>query len=419
MKKDNIKKGDISVEQIIKVVIFIAVLVIVFLGTSYLYGKEINWLSWLPGFDSTKTPTGIYMIRYDTASRGVQSYDGATWEDFENDVNTGQGIFNLGGELLTDIALRRDFEGFYYGEGEKNAPKRFKNNWFYVLGFDVTGESYSEITPYPFMGKTGYVVAREYTNSINIAMPENRRFGNRYFIFTAEGEAYYKDAPKTCCNGVGFSNEAAKFDITSSSPTSDKCKIVVSENVMNGEPDISANTFITKDVVEHLKRIDGIEVDCDRWAGFSSKELIKNKYNLIDYGTGIVQLFYFGGNDKLNGEPVDIWFERRITLSQAAGVELKETFNYFIWTVNYKLDTSYTKWDSLNGNIDDKRKFVEDWKKSILVKPIKLSSFKDGEVSPETESFKYYCGKLYDGRYIVVDLGIEVKEKDVCGGNLT
>src|SRR3989344_6419304 len=117
MKKDNIKKGDISVEQIIKVVIFIAVLVIVFLGTSYLYGKEINWLSWLPGFDSTKTPTGIYMIRYDTASRGVQSYDGATWEDFENDVNTGQGIFNLGGELLTDIALRRDFEGFYYGEG--------------------------------------------------------------------------------------------------------------------------------------------------------------------------------------------------------------------------------------------------------------------------------------------------------------
>src|SRR3989338_4335504 len=127
MKKDNIKKGDISVEQIIKVVIFIAVLVIVFLGTSYLYGKQISWLGWLPGFNNTKTATGIYMIRYDTASRGVQSYDGATWEDFERSKDGAYGVFNLGGELLTDIALRRDFEGFYYGEGEKNAPKRFKN----------------------------------------------------------------------------------------------------------------------------------------------------------------------------------------------------------------------------------------------------------------------------------------------------
>jgi len=430
MKKDNIKKGDITISQLIKMAIFIAVFVIVFLGTTSLYGKEINWLSWLPGFDSTKTPTGIYVIRYDTASRGVQSYDGATWEDFENDVNTGQGIFNLEDKRLTDVDLKRDFEGFYYDEAwrDEHEVNRGPNNkiagWPYIVGFEKNKNG----IPYLNKDERGYVVIRDKRKNTAYSYQPSQEYKLGYYTYSPSGKLYYK-SPMTCCDEKNYDQ---KFTFSAALIDKNSGTVQVNKNILDGIIEFETGKFITTDVLNHLKRLNGIKLINEN--EFYYDELLKKDYQTIFYGSvdvidfmdppynqhpfnywTFISQFYYYGIDKEKGEPVDIWIVQHNYYSS----EKKEVTSkgYLIYTSIHSA-IQYDLISNPDSSEQEMIKWVNDWKNSIFVKPIGINVYKDEKANSDKE-IKYYCGKLYDGRYIVVDLGIEVKKEDVCGGNLT
>lgn len=414
MKKDDIKKGDISVEQIIKVVIFIAVLVIVFLGTSYLYGKQISWLGWLPGFNSTKNPTGIYMIRYDTASRGVQSYDGATWEDFEKDAATGKGVFKFDDKILNEGDLINDFEGFYYDEewrdknGVNRGPNKQLEGWPSIVGFEQG---------FNYKGNAGYIVAKQITLD-NAANFFARKEKVNYFVYSILG--LEERETKQCCPDVlikpsdYFSNKVGIID---------EMKIkIVSDWVLNKKLISPDKTIIlTADLIIYLNEMNDLKMPVLKKDSEDSIKLNEN-YELRKGYVGYHErskttdyLYYYSYLYQFyrNNEPIEIWYENIYYGSDSSGLKLDELNIFVANNINYKYQSIV--------NLVASKKILSDyivkWRDSIFVKPIGINVPKKGEVSLDKE-IKYYCGKLYDGRYIVVDLGIEVKEKDVCGGNL-
>mgnify|MGYP000386200029 CR=1 FL=1 len=104
------KRGDISVRNIIYVVIAGFVLVIVFSSFSGLFGKEINLLKWLPDFGENEVDIeDIVFLRYDLVDVKVEYYDGNDWVELKNSESV-----KLGGDEFNGKNVKDDFEEFYY-----------------------------------------------------------------------------------------------------------------------------------------------------------------------------------------------------------------------------------------------------------------------------------------------------------------
>lgn len=80
------KKGDVQVEPIVILSLFIIMLALLGLGYYLFYVREVTLLNYLPGFNQTQEKKeGVSIIAYDISQEKMQYYDGTSWIDFSGE----------------------------------------------------------------------------------------------------------------------------------------------------------------------------------------------------------------------------------------------------------------------------------------------------------------------------------------------
>lgn len=106
--------AELTINNLIKGIIFGVVLVVVILGTTSLHGKQIKFFDWIPSFgnQSVEKVDVDMILRYDLIDGDVMYYDGTEWVWFE-----GKSV-GVGGSELKYGDVKGDFEKYYWG-GER------------------------------------------------------------------------------------------------------------------------------------------------------------------------------------------------------------------------------------------------------------------------------------------------------------
>ena len=108
------KKGEISIQQIVVAIIALVVLLVVFSSTGILFGREINIFKLLPNFGAdNKTVENVEIFRYDISNGNVMYYDGTSWSEFSGEIRAGDKKVNYS-------ELKKNFENQYYGKREND-----------------------------------------------------------------------------------------------------------------------------------------------------------------------------------------------------------------------------------------------------------------------------------------------------------